>query len=195
MIEPERKNLMPENRVPSELKFPTRSDRSTDKLFTWDEVREILDKQIMRRAEYVTAVVQAMRKRFGEEAYEIASEAIYQIGYRKGQARSAMVQEQGQEIDLESLSELIGHEMSRLYLGNTIEVQQDQLTVRETYCPLPVYWKSIGFSDTEIVRLCRVFDQVDKGMVEGYNPDFTTELGGAEQLALQGYCQMVVRRK
>lgn len=177
------------------LDFPLESHRSTDKTFTWDEVKELMDKQIMRRAEYVTSVIQAMRARYGEEALEIAAEAIYQIGYRKGAARSQLVLDKGQSNDLESLSKLIGHKMSRLYLGTTTEVSGNEMTVNETYCPLPVYWKSIGMPDDEIVHFCRIFDQVDKGMIEGYNSDFKTELSGAEELALQGYCQMVVRMK
>jgi hypothetical protein len=177
------------------LEFPAESNRSTDETFTWAEVKEIMDKQIMRRAEYVTSVIEAMREHFGEEALEVAAEAIYQIGYQKGVARSELVLSEGRANDLESLSELIAHKMSRLYLGTTTEVSGDELRVKETYCPLPVYWKSIGMPDEEIVRFCKIFDQVDKGMIEGYNRDFITELSGAEELALQGYCQMVVRQK
>lgn len=180
---------------PAELDFPTDSNLTTDKTFSWDEVKEIMDKQIMRRAEYVTAVIEAMRERFGEVAYDVAARAIYQIGHTKGKSRAELVRRQGQENDLENLSELIGHEMARLYLGTKTELGDDELLVRETYCPLPVYWKSIGFSDLEIVRFCKIFDQVDKGMAEGYNSDFSTELGGAEQLAKKGYCQMIIRRK
>ena len=44
-----------------QLEFPSESHQSTDETFTWDEVKEILDKQIMRRAEYVTSVILAMR--------------------------------------------------------------------------------------------------------------------------------------
>jgi hypothetical protein len=179
----------------SSLEFPSQSHRSTDQSFTWDEVKAIMDKEIKRRAEYVTSVIMAMRERFGEEALDIAAEAIYQIGYKKGKARSELVLEQGEDNDLESLSSLIAHKMSTLYLGTTTEVVGDELTVKETYCPLPVYWKSLGLADEEIVRFCKIFDQVDKGMVEGYNSDFTTDLSGAEELALQGYCQMVVRKK
>ncbi len=179
----------------SRLEFPSESHRSTEELFTWDEVKEIMDKQIKRRAEYVTSVILAMRDRFGEEALEVAAETIYQIGYRKGVARAEIVREKGETNDLESLSELIGHKMSRLYLGTTTEVEGDELRVNETYCPLPVYWKSIGMADEDIVRFCKIFDQVDKGMIEGYNPDFIPVLGGAAELASQGYCQMVVRRK
>ena len=177
------------------LEFPLQSHCSSDETFTWDEVKAIMDKEIKRRAEYVTSVIMAMRSRYGEEALEIAAEAIYQIGYQKGKARSETVLEQGEKNDLESLSELIAHKMSRLYLGTTTEIQQDRLMVKETYCPLPVYWKSIGMPDEDVVRFCKIFDQVDKGMVEGYNSDFTTDLSGAEELALQGFCQMVVRKK
>ncbi len=180
---------------PSGLHFPRQSGRTTEDVFTWDEVKAIMDKEIMRRAEYVTSVVEAMRQRFGEEAVDVAASAIYQIGYRKGKARSQLVQEQGKEPDLASLSELVAHKMARLYLGTTAEIRLGELTVRETYCPLPVYWKSIGMSDAEAVRFCKIFDQVDKGMVEGYNSDLTADLGGAEELATMGYCQMVVRRK
>ena len=186
---------MSEQAKQSTLDFPEKSHRNTEKLYEWDEVREMLDKQIKRRAEYVTAVIEAMVERFGEEAYDVAEEAIYQIGYRKGKARAEHVKEQGEEPNFESLAELIAHEMSRLYLGTTTEVDSNKLIVRETYCPLPVYWKSAGLPDTQIVRYCRIFDQVDKGMIEGYNVQFEPRLGGAEQLATQGYCQMVVMQK
>jgi hypothetical protein len=179
----------------SGLVFPVQSHRSTDDVFTWGEVKAIMDKEIMRRAEYVTRVVEAMRERFGEEALEVAAQAIYQIGFRKGQARSIQVQDQGKQNDLESLSEMVAHKMARLYLGTTADMKLGELTVRETYCPLPVYWKSMGMSDTETVRYCKIFDQVDKGMVEGYNPSLTADLGGAEELARLGYCQMVVRER
>jgi len=179
----------------SGLVFPAQSDRSTDDVFTWDEVKAIMDKEIMRRAEYVTRVVEAMRERFGDEALEVAAQAIYQIGYRKGQARSEVVKAEGKRNDLSSLSELVAHKMARLYLGTTAEMKLGALTVRETYCPLPVYWKSIGMSDAETVRYCKIFDQVDKGMVEGYNPSLTADLGGAEELARLGYCQMIVRER
>ena len=79
----------------SELVFPSKSDRSTDDVFTWDEVKAIMDKEIMRRAEYVTRVVEAMRERFGDEALEVAAQAIYGIGYSKGKARSELVRSQG----------------------------------------------------------------------------------------------------
>jgi hypothetical protein len=186
---------MPAETKKPKLEFPERSHRNTEKLYTWDEVREMLDKQIKRRAEYVTTVIEAMVERYGQEAYDVAADAIYQIGYRKGKARAEYVKEKGEEPTLESLSELIAHEMSRLYLGTTTEVGDSELLVRETYCPLPVYWKSAGLPDDEIVRYCRIFDQVDKGMIEGYNDQFVPKLGGAEQLAAQGYCQMVVVRK
>jgi hypothetical protein len=177
------------------LVFPDKSHRESDQTFTWDEVKAIMDKEIKRRAEYVTAVILAMQEKFGDEALDVAAGAIYQIGYKKGKARSEIVAEQGQENDLESLSQLIAHKMSRLYLGTNTSVEEDQLRVRETYCPLPVYWQSIGMSDTNVVKFCKIFDQVDKGMVEGYNSDYTTDLGGAEELATEGFCQMVVRRK
>lgn len=179
----------------STLEFPEKSHSNSEKLFEWDEVREMLDKQIKRRAEYVTAVIEAMVERFGDEAYDVAAQAIYQIGYHKGKARAEYVKQQGEDPNLESLAELIAHEMSRLYLGTTTEVESNQLIVRETYCPLPVYWKSAGLPDSQIVRYCRIFDQVDKGMIEGYNDQFEPRLGGAEQLAAQGYCQMIVLQK
>jgi hypothetical protein len=177
------------------LHFPERSQVTSDETFTWEEVRGIMDKEIKRRAEYVTAVVQAMRERYGDEVLDIAGQAIYQIGYRKGTARAEMARGQGQQNDLHSLSELVAHRTARLYLGTTVEVEAERMTSTETYCPMPAYWKSIGFSDTEVRRFCWMFDQVDRGMVEGYNPEFTADLGGAEQLAQHGYCQMIVRKK
>ncbi len=177
------------------LLFPEKSHRGSDQTFTWNEVKAIMDKEIKRRTEYVTAVVLATQEKFGDGALDVAAEAIYQIGYKKGKARSEVVAEQGQDNNLESLSKLIAHKMSKLYLGTTTSVDGDQLTVRETYCPLPVYWQSIGMSDDDVVKFCKIFDQVDKGMVEGYNSKYTTDLGGAEELALNGFCQMIVRQK
>ena len=186
---------MSETKSASNLQFPHQSHQASDQTFTWDEVKAIMDKEIMRRAEYVTNIVLAMKDRFGDEALAVAAEAIYQIGYRKGKTRSEMVREQGKENSLESLSPLIAHKMAQLYLGTTVEMKLGELTVRETYCPLPVYWQSAGMSDAENLRFCRIFDQVDKGMVEGYNSNLTAELGGAEELATRGYCHMVVRHR
>jgi hypothetical protein len=177
------------------LQFPRQSHQASDHTFTWDEVKAIMDKEIMCRAEYVTTIVLAMKERFGDEALDVAADAIYQIGHRKGKARSELVQSQGKQNDLASLSDLIAHKMARLYLGTTTEMKMGELTIRETYCPLPVYWQSAGMSDAEALRFCKIFDQVDKGMVEGYNPAFKAELGGAEGLARLGYCEMVIRRK
>jgi hypothetical protein len=177
------------------MHFPERSHVTSDETFTWEEVRAIMDKEIKRRGEYVTAIVQAMRDRYGDEALDIASRAIYQIGYEKGKSRSEQMRQQGRQNDLLSLSDLVAHRTAKLYLGTKVEVEAERMTSTETYCPLPAYWKSIGFTDTEVRRFCWMFDQVDQGMVEGYNPDYTADLGGAEQLAQHGYCQMIVRRK
>jgi hypothetical protein len=179
----------------SGLHFPERSHVTSDETFTWEEVRAIMDKEIKRRGEYVTAVVQAMRERFGDEALEIASRAIYQIGFEKGKARSELMRQEGRANDLQSLAELVAHRTAKLYLGTKVAVEPERMTSTETYCPLPAYWKSIGFTDIEVRRFCWMFDQVDQGMVEGYNPDYTADLGGAEQLAEHGYCQMIVRKK
>lgn len=179
----------------TELQFPRESHRTTDETFSWSEVKAIMDREIMRRAEYVTTIIRAMKDRFGEEALQVAAEAIYQIGYRKGKARAELVRSQGKENDLASLSELIAHKLARLYLGTTTELAGKELVVRETYCPLPVYWKAAGLSDDETLQLCRIFDQVDQGMIEGYNPAFQAELGGAAELARLGYCQMVIRHR
>lgn len=179
----------------SGMHFPERSHVTSDETFTWEEVRAIMDKEIKRRGEYVTAIVQAMRDRFGDGVLDIADRAIYQIGFQKGKTRSETAREQGQQNDLQSLSELVAHRTAKLYLGTKVEVEEERMTSSETYCPLPAYWKSIGFTDTEVRRFCWMFDQVDRGMVEGYNPEFTADLGGAEQLAQHGYCQMIVRKK
>lgn len=179
----------------SEMRFPDRSHVTSDEMFSWEEVRAIMDKEIKRRGEYVTAIVQAMREHFGDGAFDIAVRAIYQIGYNKGKARSELMRQQGRPTDLHSLSELVAHRTAKLYLGTTVEVEPDRMTSTETYCPMPAYWKSIGLEDIEVRRFCWMFDQVDRGMVEGYNPDYTADLGGAEQLAQHGYCQMIVRKK
>ncbi len=122
---------MSETEGASNLEFPQQSHQTSDQTFTWDEVKAMMDKEIMRRAEYVTSVVQAMKERFGDEALTVAAEAIYQIGYRKGKTRSELVREQGKENSLESLSPLIAHKMAQLYLGTTVEMNLGELTVRE----------------------------------------------------------------
>jgi hypothetical protein len=186
---------MPGEEGGSDMRFPERSHVTSDETFTWEEVRAIMDKEIKRRGEYVTAIVQAMRERYGDEVLGIAGRAIYQIGYEKGKARSELMRQRGQSNDLHSLSELVAHRTAKLYLGTTVAVEADRMTSTETYCPMPAYWKSIGFADEDVRRFCWMFDQVDRGMVEGYNPEYTADLGGAEQLAQHGYCQMIVRQK
>jgi len=177
------------------MEFPEKSKSTTGRLFTWDEVRKLLDKESMRRAEYIVRILSELSKQFGEQVYTAAARAIYQIGYEKGQARAQAMKTEGQENDLESLARLISHETAQLYLGNKVEVQDSQMVVREDYCPLPRKWKEMGLSDSEIVSFCLLFDQVDKGMVEGYNQDFIASLSGCQGLAKSGYCQMVVKQK
>jgi hypothetical protein len=53
----------------------------------------------------------------------------------------------------------------------------------------------MGFSPEKIVKYCLLFDQVDKGMIEGYNKDFVAELNGCKNLGQKGVCQMFVHKK
>jgi hypothetical protein len=68
------------------------------------------------------------------------------------------------------------------------------MTVTEDYCPLPRKWKEMGLADDQIVSFCILFDQVDKGMVEGYNLAYVACLSGCRDLAETGRCRMVIRR-
>ncbi len=179
----------------AEMEFPAQSDATTDALFTWPEVKTLLDKEHTRRAEYVTRILMALRERFGEEVMDIARKTIYQMGYEKGRARAAHVTQQGDGRDLVSLANLVAHRISRLYYGTTARVSGEELTMRETYCPLPRKWQEMGLPDDQVIELCLLFDQVDRGMVEGYNSDFVTELSGCEKLSEVGFCQMTVRKK
>jgi hypothetical protein len=174
------------------MEFPARSRKTTDQTFSWDEVRVLLDKEFMRRGEYIARILMALRERFGDEVYGIAEKVIYEIGFEKGTKRASDVITKGQERDLASLSELIAHRLSRLYFGTTAELADDTLIIREEYCPLPHKWKEMGLADIQIAELCSIFDQVDKGMVEGYNNRFGAELSGCKTLAEEGYCQMTV---
>jgi hypothetical protein len=186
---------MTEENTQSTLTFPERSHRSTDKVFTWDEVRALLDKETMRRAEYIAHILEALREEYGDRVLSIAKQAIYNIGYDKGAKRAELVASQGQANDLNNLAKLVSHDMAQLYLGNEVEVVENRMVVRETYCPLPRMWKEMGFPDEQIVGYCLLFDQVDKGMVEGYNPKYEAMLTGCRDLALMGFCQMVVQAK
>jgi hypothetical protein len=179
----------------STLTFPDRSHQSTDKLFTWDEVRVILDKETMRRAEYIARILEALQSEYGDQVLSIAKKAIYEIGYEKGARRADIVADQGETNNLINLARLVSHDMAQLYLGNEVEVVENRMVVRETYCPLPRKWKEMGFPDDQIVDYCLLFDQVDKGMVEGYNPNFEAMLTGCRDLAAIGFCQMVVQAK
>ena len=176
------------------MEFPERSQSTTDRCFNWDEVRKLLDKETMRRAEYIARILIALNERFGEEVFSIAAEVIYQIGYEKGQARARLMESQGTENHLENLARLVSHDMAQLYLGNEVEVTTDKMIVKENYCPLPRKWQEMGLPEDQIVAFCLLFDQVDKGMVEGYNPELVAHLSGCRGLAEEGYCQMVVDR-
>jgi hypothetical protein len=177
------------------MEFPEKSRSTTDRLFTWEEVRKLLDKESMRRAEYLSRILETLREKYGDEVTEIAAQVIYNIGYEKGAQRASLMQEHGQPNDLPNLAHLVSHEIAQLYLGNTAEIHDEQLVIREDYCPLIKKWNEMGFPDEKIIGYCQLFDQVDKGMVEGYNPDFVAELTGCSGLARKGYCGMVVSRR
>lgn len=186
---------MTDSQSPAAKGYPRRSSQTTDKLFTWDEVRALLDKETMRRAEYIARILEALQDKFGDEVMEIAAKVIYALGYEKGAMRAEMVRAAGADPDLPSLAKLVSHATAQLYLGNRVEANQDEMVVKEEYCPLLVRWADMGFAEDKIIGYCMLFDQVDKGMVEGYNPDFTAELSGCWGLAEKGYCQMLVRRR
>lgn len=177
------------------MEFPARSKNNTEELFTWDEVRALLDKETMRRAEYIARILIEMKKRFGEESLEIARKVIYQIGYEKGTLRANIMQAEGKENNLENLAKLVSHKNAQLYLGNQVSICDEEMVVKEDYCPLPRKWKEMGMQDEQIISFCLLFDQVDKGMVEGYNHQFEAILSGCRGLAENGFCQMVVRNK
>ena len=177
------------------MDFPEKSQSTTDRLYTWDEVRAMLDKESMRRAEYIARILLELQRHVGEKVMKIAAKEIYQIGYEKGRMRAGLMAEEGKKNDLDNLANLISHPSAQLYLGNRVEVSRDELVVKEDYCPLPRRWKDLGYKDEQIIAFCLLFDQVDKGMVEGYNPQFEAQLSGCRGLAEYGFCQMRVRRK
>ena len=181
--------------IKAKMEFPEKSKRTTEETFTWDEVKALLDKEFMRRAEYIAKIVTALKEKFGDKVIDETKKVIYNIGYEKGKARAAIVKAKGEEPTLENLAELIAHKTSKLYFGTTPELTENKLVIREDYCPLPRKWKEMGFTDKEIIEFCLMFDQVDKGMVEGYNDSFKAELSGCKTLAEKGYCQMVVEKK
>jgi hypothetical protein len=177
------------------MEFPEKSRSTTDKLFTWEEVRKLLDKETMRRAEYIARILIKLSEFYGGDVFTVAAHVIYQIGFEKGRARARFVEAEGSENNLENLAKLVSHETAKLYLGNEVEVKPDQLLVREDYCPLPRKWKEMGLPEDQIVSFCFLFDQVDKGMVEGYNREFEAHLSGCRDLAETGHCQMLVKRR
>ena len=130
-------------------------------LLPGNEVKVLLDKEFYRRAEYVTKILMAMKERYGEEAFNIAKQAIYDIGFEKGQHRAQVARENNEEISLENLSSQVTHKISRFYFGTTSDFQGDQIVIRETYCPLPRKWKEMGFSDDEIVEAANDIKVVD----------------------------------
>jgi hypothetical protein len=177
------------------MEFPENSKVSTEKQFTWDEVRTLLDKEAMRRAEYIARLLLRLSSLYGEEVFEIAKREIYQIGFEKGQGRAKSLIKEGRENNLSNLAGLVSHEIAQLYLGNSVTVDDERMTVIENYCPLPRKWKEMGLDDGQIIELCLIFDQVDKGMVEGYNNSFEASLTGCHGLHEKGLCQMVICRK
>lgn len=185
--------MTPESK--STMNFPKRSKHSTEQVFSWEEVRELLDKEAVRRADYIARILENMREVFGDKVFEIAAEVIYNIGYEKGKIRARLAKEKGQNNDLTCLAQLVSHRTAQLYLGNNVEIDGDTMFVREDYCPLPVKWKEMGLPDDKIISYCLLFDQVDKGMVEGFNPAFEAMLSGCKGLAEKGFCEMIVRRK
>ena len=176
------------------MDFPEKSHSSTNELFTWDEVRVLLDKEATRRAEYIARIIIELSSHYGEEVKKIASEVIYQIGFKKGQNRAILMKEAGKPNDLENLANLVSHKNAQLYLGNQVKVEHNWLLVTEDYCPLPRKWKEMGLPDDQIEDFCQLFDQVDKGMIEGYNQNFEVHLSGCRDLARNGICQMLVEK-
>lgn len=70
------------------MEFPDKSRSTTDKLFSWNEVRKLLDKETMRMAEYIARILIKLSELYGGDVFKVAAKVIYQIGFEKGRARA-----------------------------------------------------------------------------------------------------------
>ncbi len=173
------------------MEFPAKSSHTTHKTFTFEELRAVLDRMNFSRAESVTMIVMRMRERFGEEAVEVAKQAIYDIGYKAGQAMAANAKDKELGTFLDGF---LGDEIEQLYWGWTLEQKSDQAIVGHVeHCPLPRKWKQMGLSDQQMIELCGIFDYVDKGITAGFNEALEIENSGVSTLSSAGYCRMAMR--
>jgi len=182
---------MSEPKTTQTFTFPEKSKKTTDETFTFEEIRGLMDGLIFGRAEYVAELLISLKKRFGDEVFEIAKKTIYDIGYKRGQ----LIPPGAKGKDLASfLTGLAGSKFDKLYWGLTIDEQTDEsITCHVEHCPLPRKWKQMGLSNDEMVEMCTIFDYIDKGLAAGYHEDIEMENTGVKTLGTEGYCRLTIR--
>ncbi len=174
-----------------QLNFPKKSGQETEEKFSLDEIREEMDRAIMARGEFLAEILLRLKKIYGQNVVDVAREAIYDIGYRKGKKIASRVTEN----TIENFSKEFSSRLDGLYWGFFAEKKGDSLDTYVEYCPLSRKWEEMGLSDDQIVELCDMSDAIDKGVIDGYNDKYTAENSGCRTLAETGCCRMMVVRK
>lgn len=93
---------------------------------------------------------------------------------------------------LTELNEMLFTESIRqIFEIEVIESTDDKLSVEFGYCPLVTAWKKMGCSDEDIVRLCDIAMEGDRGIIECFKGRM--ELG--ETIAKgHGRCQVLFQK-
>jgi hypothetical protein len=173
------------------LKFPQKSRQETDQKFTLDEIREEMDRAIMARAEFLAEILLRLKKIYGDNVIKVATDAIYDIGVRKGKKIASRVPENS----IENFPKEFSSRLDGLYWGFFAKKKGDTLDTYLEYCPLARKWQEMGLSDEQIIEFCTMSDAIDKGVIDGYNDKYTAVNSGCRALAETGRCGMIVRRK
>ena len=173
------------------LRFPKKSRQDTDLRFTLDEIREEMDRAIMARGEFLAEILLRLKKIYGDNVINVATEAIYDIGYRKGKKIASRVPEN----TLENFPKEFSNRLDGLYWGFFAEKKGDTLDTYLEYCPLSRKWEEMGLSDAQIIELCTMSDTIDKGVIDGYNDKYTAVNSGCRTLAETGCCRMLIKHK
>jgi len=150
-----------------------------------EAIRDAVRLAMRDRALYLLFIKREMEKTDIPNVEAILAKAIYSYGKYKSKGKEFKTPK--------AFINLISNPLSNLVMeGKVVEESEEEIILRENYCPLYQAWKEAGCSTEEIVRLCRIADWVDIGMID--SSPISVEFCGNMPEAGE-YCQMKITKK
>jgi len=160
----------------------------SEKKFSQDEVREIVDKMARTLALLYHFMSSEVVNEFGDKGEEVVRRAIHKYGNRRGEKIREKVSALGLPLTVENLSKHYDLPLPMAWVSEKICQEEICLEKKVTYCPFAEEWKNLGGE-----KLGLIYCEQDLCMRKSYNhqldlQQFTNMLDG------DAHCHTIVQQ-